>query len=99
MPSIVSKTIMYLVQISWCLEKTLIYWIPENKPTGLENVTTSELVANNLNAIFDCRNAFVETEASEKLKRAFLRKAWIFNLGTRYISKGEMQIDGEILVK
>ena len=48
--------------------------VPENKPPALENVTTSESVANNLNVIHAARKAFVEIQTSEKLKRAFLRK-------------------------
>ena len=48
--------------------------VPENKPLALENVTTIELVANNLNAVHAATKAFVKTEASEKLRRAILRK-------------------------
>lgn len=73
---------------------------PENKPPALENVTTSELVAN-MNAIHAARKAFVETEASEKLRSAILRKVrppTSLNF-SRYISTGEIRIDGEVLVK
>ena len=35
---------------------------PENKPPLLENVTISELVPNNLNAIDAARKAFVEID-------------------------------------
>ena len=73
---------------------------PENKPPALENVTTSELVAN-MNAIHVARKAFVETEASEKLRSAILRKVrppTSLNF-SRYISTGEIRIDGEVLVK
>ena len=67
---------MDFVQISYCSERILIYSnIPENKPPPLENITTCELVANNLNAIHAARKAFIETEDSEKSRRAILRKA------------------------
>ena len=67
---------MDFVQISYCSERILIYSnIPENKPPPLENITTCELVANNLNAIHAARKAFIQTEASEKSRRAILRKA------------------------
>ena len=48
--------------------------VHENKPPDLQNNTTKELVAVNLNAIHAARKAFVEPEASEKLIRAILRK-------------------------
>ena len=67
---------MDFVQISYCSERILIYSnTPENKPPPLENITTCELVANNLNAIHAARKVFIETEASEKSRRAILRKA------------------------
>lgn len=43
-------------------------------PPVLQNITTSKLVANNWNAIHVSRNAFIETETSEKSKRAVMRK-------------------------
>ena len=48
--------------------------VTENYPPDLENNIISELVANNLNAVHPDRKAFAETEASEKLIRAILRK-------------------------
>lgn len=59
----------------------LVYWknpnlpnVLENKPLVLENVTINELVANKLNAVHAARKGFVETEASQNLARAILRK-------------------------
>lgn len=98
MPRIVCKIIMDLVQISWCSERILIYRM--HRKINLQLVTTSELVAN-MNAIHAARKAFVETEASEKLRRAILRKVrppTSLNF-SRYISTGEIRIDGEVLVK
>ena len=40
----------------------------------LENVTSSQVVADHLNAISAARKAFVEAESSDKLKRALARK-------------------------
>ena len=41
-----------------------------DKLPALEGVSTSEIVANNLNAMHAARKSFIESEASEKLRRA-----------------------------
>ena len=41
-----------------------------NQQPALEGVTTSEMVADNLNAMHKARKAFIESESSEKLQRA-----------------------------
>ena len=40
-----------------------------NKPPALEGKTSSEIIANHLNAMHASRKAFIEAEASEKLRR------------------------------
>ena len=45
-----------------------------DEPSALENVTSSQVVANHLNAISATRKAIVEAESSDKLKRALARK-------------------------
>ena len=40
------------------------------KLPALECISTSEVVANNLNAMHAARKAFIESESSEKLRRA-----------------------------
>ena len=45
-----------------------------NKPPALENMSSSEVVANNLNAMHAARRAFVQAESSEKLMRALRHK-------------------------
>ena len=45
-----------------------------DEPPALENVTSSQVVADHLNAIFAARKAFVEAESSDKLKTALGRK-------------------------
>ena len=39
-----------------------------DKPPALEGITSSEVVAKNLNALHAARKAFIENEASEKLR-------------------------------
>ena len=41
-----------------------------NKPPALEGETTSETVANNLNMMHSARQAFIESESAEKIRRA-----------------------------
>ena len=41
-----------------------------NSPPALEGISTSEVVANNLNALHAARRAFIQSESSERLQRA-----------------------------
>ena len=45
-----------------------------DKPLALEGTTSSEVVAKNLNALHEARIAFIENEASEKLRRVLRHK-------------------------
>ena len=45
----------------------------DNLP-ALENVTTNDLIRNNLNALHTSRSAFIQKESCEKLRRAMLHK-------------------------
>ena len=45
-----------------------------SKPPALEGTTSSELIAEHLNAMHASRKAFIQAEASEKLRRAMLKK-------------------------
>ena len=58
----------------------------ENELPALEGVTSSKLIAEHLNAMHRARKAFIETESSEKLRRALRRKTrsatgLIFDIG------------------
>ena len=44
--------------------------VANNKPPALECVSSSDVVARNLNALHSARRAFIESESSEKLQRA-----------------------------
>lgn len=44
---------------------------PENKPPASKNVTTSEFVANNLNAIHDTRKNFVEIDNNRNNEKGY----------------------------
>ena len=44
--------------------------IAEDRPPALENCTSSQIVANNLNALHKCREEFVKSDANERMKRA-----------------------------
>ena len=57
----------------------------DNRPPALEGKTTSEIVAENLNAMHTARKAFIESESSEKLRRA-LRHQTRTSTDTRYIT-------------
>ncbi|GAB1607207.1 hypothetical protein Ahia01_001004000 [Argonauta hians] len=45
-----------------------------SKPPALEGVTSSKLIAQHLNAMHTARAAFIQAEASEKLRRALMKK-------------------------
>ena len=45
-----------------------------SNPPALEGTTSSELIAEHLNAMHASRRAFIKAEASEKLRRALLKK-------------------------
>ena len=45
-----------------------------DEPPALENVTSSQVVADHLNAISAARKAFLEAESFDKLKKALARK-------------------------
>ncbi|GAB1599884.1 hypothetical protein Ahia01_000265900 [Argonauta hians] len=46
----------------------------DSKPPALEGVTSSKLIAQHLNAMHTARAAFIQAEASEKLRRALMKK-------------------------
>ena len=51
-----------------------------NKPPAMEEIPTSHIVRDNLNAISAARKAFIEAENSEKIKRALrhnIRPGWL----------------------
>ena len=41
-----------------------------DRPPALEGVSSSDIVVDNLNAMLNARKAYVESESSEKLRRA-----------------------------
>ena len=45
-----------------------------SEPPALEEVSSSKLIADHLNCMHTARKAFIESEASDKLRRALLRK-------------------------
>ena len=59
-----------------------------NQPPSFDRISSSELVANNLNALHSARQAFIQAESSEKLQRA-LRHQIRPTLGVQY-SNGDM---------
>ena len=48
-----------------------------DKSPALEGKTSSEIIANHLNATHAARKVFIEAEASEKLRRAIKAKTWV----------------------
>ena len=46
----------------------------ESEPPALEGVSSSKLIVDHLNCIYTARKAFIESEASDKLRRALLQK-------------------------
>ena len=46
----------------------------DSAPPALEGVTSSQLIAEHLNALHAARRAYIECEASDKLRRALLKK-------------------------
>ena len=47
--------------------------IADDRPPALENVTSSQIVANNLNALRKSREEFIKSDANERIKRALSR--------------------------
>ena len=45
-----------------------------SEPPALEGVSSSKLIADHLNCMHTVRKAFIESEASDKLRRALLQK-------------------------
>ena len=63
-----------------------------DRPPALEGTTSSEVVAKNLNALHSARKAFIEDEATEKLRRALRHKirpitTMIYNQGDKVFHK------------
>ena len=48
--------------------------VVDANPSQLENITSSEIVANNLNALNAARRDFIRNESNEKIQRALLRQ-------------------------
>ena len=88
--------------------------ILNNKPPALRSVTSSQLVADNLSALHMARKAFVESEASRKLKSALNRqtrsatsKSYVIGDSVYYKRKAEKEwrgpgkiigIDGKVIL-
>ena len=47
--------------------------IADDRPPALENVTSSQIVANNLNALRKSREEFIKSDANERIRRALSR--------------------------
>ena len=78
-----------------------------DEPPALENVTSSQVVADHLYAISAARKSFVEAESSDKLKRALARKiipatSLIYEIGDKVYYKrqpGKWRDPGSVIGK
>ena len=46
---------------------------------ALENKTTSEIVAKNLNALYQARKNYIKSESSSKIKQALKHQVWTYS--------------------
>ena len=68
-------TISAIPQINWCLVRNPnLPSVSTAKPPALRTVTSSELIAEHLNALHAARRAFIQSESSNKLKTALQRQ-------------------------
>ena len=75
-----------------------------SEPPVLEGVSSSKLIVEHLNCMHTARKAFIESEASDKLRRAFLQKtrtatSLVYEVRDLVHTKGMTPKDGEALAQ
>ena len=79
----------------WKKSSTTIRSVLEGKLPSLEPKTTLKLVADNLKALHVARDAFIKSEASEKIKRALKHNICTSN-DNKFFSGGKIYFKGEV---
>ena len=73
--------------------------IADDRPPALENMTSSQIVANNLMALRKSREEFIKSDSNERIRRALvknIRRTEDINLEVMCITREMVKIDGEV---